>query len=265
MSVSAHRFLLLLAQLAFFGGTFVHASDLNHKGDTRQSGFHTMSPALQAMQQDDSQNPAMLWVKDGEALWQQVDGAKKKSCASCHAEPGKFLRGVAIRYPQFDARSLYPMNLAGRINQCRQRHMGATRFTSESAELLSLQSFVALQSRGIGIRPSKDVRMKATIAKGATHFSTRMGQLDLSCADCHEHLAGKRLGGTVIPQGHPTGYPIYRLEWQGVGSVQRRIRNCMSGIRAEPYAWDSIEMIELESYLTARAAGMRLDAPGVRP
>lgn len=258
MSVSANRFLLLFALL--LSGLSAHGKD-----DARQSGFLAMSAALQAMQRDDSQNPAMLWVKEGEALWQQVDGAKKKSCASCHAEPGKFLRGVAIRYPQFDARSLRPMNLAGRVNLCRQRHMGAVAFAPESAELLGLQSFIALQSRGLRIAPSKDTRMKVIIANGATHFSTRMGQLDLSCADCHESRAGKRLGGTVIPQGHPTGYPIYRLEWQGVGSLQRRIRNCMTGIRAEPFAWDSTEILELESYLAARAAGMRLDAPGVRP
>src|SRR5256885_16986097 len=39
----------------------------------------------------------------------------------------------------------------------------------------------------------------------------------------------------VIPQAHPTGYPLYRLEWQNLGSLQRRLRNCLVGIRAEPY------------------------------
>jgi len=43
-----------------------------------------------------------------------------------------------------------------------------------------------------------------------------------------------RRGGSVIPQAHPTGYPLYRLEWQAVGSLQRRLRNCMIGVRAEP-------------------------------
>ena len=72
---------------------------------------------------------------------------------------------------------------------------------------------------------------------GRALFEQRMGQLDLSCAHCHDAAAGRRLGGSPIPQAHPTGYPIYRLEWQGLGSLQRRLRDCLSGVRAEPFAW----------------------------
>ena len=74
-----------------------------------------------------------------------------------------------------------------------------------------------------------------------------------------------RLGGSPIPQAHPTGYPIYRLEWQGLGSLQRRLRACMSGVRAEPFAWGAPELVELELYLARRARGMPLETPGVRP
>ena len=63
------------------------------------------------------------------------------------------------------------------------------------------------------------------------------GQLNLSCAQCHDDNWGKRLAGSVIPQAHPNGYPIYRLEWQSVGSLQRRLRNCIFGMRAEPFAF----------------------------
>lgn len=69
----------------------------------------------------------------------------------------------------------------------------------------------------------------------------------------------------MIPQAHPTGYPIYRLEWQGLGSLQRRLRNCMTGVRAEPFAYGAQEMVELELYLAARARGMASEAPPVRP
>ena len=69
----------------------------------------------------------------------------------------------------------------------------------------------------------------------------------------------------MIPQGHATGYPLYRLEWQGLGSLQRRLRNCATGVRAEPWAWGAQEMVDLELYLMQRAAGMVVDAPAVRP
>ena len=48
----------------------------------------------------------------------------------------------------------------------------------------------------------------------------REGQLNLSCANCHDDNWDKRLAGSPIPQAHPTGYPIYRLEWQTLGSLQ---------------------------------------------
>jgi L-cysteine S-thiosulfotransferase len=92
-----------------------------------------------------------------------------------------------------------------------------------------------------------------------------MGQLNLSCSQCHDQLAGRSLGGTLIPQGHPTGYPSYRLEWQTVGNLQRRIRNCLSGVRAQSFAYGSQELLSLEAYLSARAAGMSMETPAVRP
>ena len=69
----------------------------------------------------------------------------------------------------------------------------------------------------------------------------------------------------MIPQGHPTGYPIYRLEWQAMGSLQRRLRNCFSGVRAEVPAYGADDLLALELHLMRRAAGMALESPGVRP
>jgi len=69
----------------------------------------------------------------------------------------------------------------------------------------------------------------------------------------------------VIPQAHPTGYPIYRLEWQDLGSLQRRLRTCLTGVRAEPFAYGSAEYTLLELFLMDRARGMILETPGVRP
>jgi sulfur-oxidizing protein SoxA len=50
-----------------------------------------------------------------------------------------------------------------------------------------------------------------------------------------------------------------------MGSLQRRLRNCMSGVRAAPFAFGSEELLGLELYLAQRAAGMPLETPAVRP
>ena len=105
---------------------------------------------------------------------------------------------------------------------------------------------MAHQSRGLPIDLGEDERLQPFIARGRELFERRLGQLDLSCADCHDRHWGQRLGGSLIPQAHPTGYPIYRLEWQSLGSLQRRLRNCMTGVRDEPYPFDSPEQVDLE-------------------
>ena len=232
--------------------------------DPRKSGFDFMQPATQALQKDDTQNPAMLWVKDGQALWSHPDGATKKSCADCHGDLSK-MRGVATRYPMFASTTQRVINLGQQINQCRVDRQQASAWPAEHETLLSLEAAISLQSRGLPIAPPTQPRLADAQKRGETLFNQRIGQIDLSCRDCHETLAGKRLGGNTIPQAHPTGYPIYRLEWQGVGSLQRRLRGCMTAVRAEPYLYGASELLELEAYLAKRAAGMSLESPGVRP
>ena len=231
--------------------------------DARRSGFEDMRPATQAMQRDDSQNPAMLWVAEGEALFQRPPLPQSKACIACHTSAS--LRGTAARYPAFDAVLNRPVSLSHRINLCRERHQQAPAFAPESQPLLALETWVAHQSRGATIAVPDDARLAPFRSRGEQLYRTRIGQLNLSCAQCHDDRAGLRLGGSIIPQGHPTAYPLYRLEWQAVGSLPRRLRGCMTGVRAEPLAAHSVEMAELELYLASRAMGMPMETPGVRP
>jgi len=222
--------------------------------DARRSGYDDMSPQVQAMQRDDGVNPAMLWVKEGEAMW-------ARDCARCHGDAATSMRGVAARYPAFDAATQHPITLSQRIAS----HQRATPLAPESDALLSIESYVAFQSRGLPIAPPADPRLQPFRERGEQLYRRRIGQLDFSCAQCHDEHAGQHLGGSTIPQAHPTGYPMYRLEWQGMASLQRRLRSCMNGVRAEPFAHGAPELVELELYLNARAAGMRIETPAVRP
>lgn len=231
----------------------------------RRSGFETMSADAQAMQRDDFANPAMLSVKAGEAAWSRAPGNGKPACAGCHGELDASMRGVDARYPARDAPQGATLDLSGRIQSCQNRHQNLSPDPRESANLLALQSAIALRSRELPIETPKARGLEEGVARGETLYRLRLGQLNLSCAQCHDDNWGRSLGGTRIPQGHPTGYPLFRLEWQSIGSLQRRLRNCLTGVRAEPFASGAGEWIDLELYLRDRAAGMASDAPGVRP
>jgi sulfur-oxidizing protein SoxA len=231
----------------------------------RRSAYEDMSRDNKAMQDDDTSNPGMLAVLDGEALWAAKAGTSSKSCADCHGDAKTSMKGVAARYPAFDTASGRPVNLEQRINMSREQNQQAPPFAYESKEMLALTAYVGLQSRGDPIAAYDDPRLKPFIDKGRGAFNQRQGQLNLSCGQCHDDNWGKHLAGNTVPQAHPTGYPTYRLEWQSLGSLQRRLRNCMIGMRAEPYAYGAPEYVDMELFLMWRARGMKIETPAVRP
>jgi sulfur-oxidizing protein SoxA len=235
------------------------------QSDGRRSGFDFMSRETQAMQKDDTSNPAMLSVLDGEALWALKSGRDGKACADCHGDAATSMKGVAARYPAYAPDQQRPLDLQGRINACRETQQQAQPFAWEGRELLALSAFIGKQSRGMPIAPPDDPRLAPSRKRGETLYSQRMGQLNFSCANCHDDNAGQKLASAVIPQAHPTGYPIYRLEWQSMGSLQRRLRGCFTGVRAEPYPYGAQEYVELELFLMSRAKGMQVETPAVRP
>lgn len=231
----------------------------------RRAGYSFMAPDTKAMQDDDTANPGMLWVLDGEKLWNGKTGAAGKACADCHQDARTSMKGVAVRYPAFDKTLSRPVDLEQRINLCRTQQQQSTPLAYESRDMLALTALVARQSRGVAIAAGTDSRLAPFVAKGRDLFMQRQGQLNLACSNCHDDNWDKRLAGAAITQGHPDGYPIYRLEWQSLGSLQRRLRACLTGIRAQPYDYGAPELVELELFLMSRANGMPIEAPAVRP
>lgn len=231
-----------------------------------RSGFHFMSRQTQAMQRDDSLNPGLLWVQDGLKTWGSRPSAAASSCADCHgASPGERLAAAAARHPAWDDASGRPVNLGERINQCRTRQQRAPAWAPDSDTLLGLEAALAHAARGRAMSPPDDPRLDEWRLRGQALWQQRMGQLNLSCAQCHDERAGARLGGSVIPPANAVGYPTYRLEWQTLGPLLRRFRNCMSGVRAEAFAPQAPQWVALELFLAWRDRGLPMEAPAVRP
>ena len=247
----------ILAPLATFAADIPAAE--------RRSGSEFIGRETRAMQDDDAANPGMLAVLDGEALWNRGEGPAGKSCASCHGDARQSMNGVAARYPAFDAGRGRPVDLEQRINLCRTDRQQTAPLPFESRDLLALTAFVAHRSKGQPIAVADDPQTRRFADAGRAIFERRQGQLNLSCAQCHDDNWGQKLAGAPVPQGHPNGYPVYRLEWQSLGSLRRRLRNCLFGMRAEPYPNDAPEIVDLELYLAWRARGLAIETPAVRP
>lgn len=230
--------------------------------DQLKSGSAFLGQDLRALQADEFANPGMLWVERGEKLWREPAGKKSLACASCHKEVN--MRWVAARYPRIDSRSRKLLNLESRINRCRVERMNVEPLRYESDELLALTAHLARQSRGVPIAVSIEGLARAHFESGRTAYHQRRGQMNLACSHCHDANWGKRLLSEMISQGHPNAYPAYRLEWQTMGSLQRRMRACLSGIRAEMLPYGAQEYLDLELYLAWRAQGLPIETPGVR-
>jgi L-cysteine S-thiosulfotransferase len=229
-----------------------------------KSGSDFLGADLRALQSDDIANPAMLWVERGAKMWSERAGSAGRSCADCHRDAAKTMRGVAASYPKFDAARGRLFNLEGRINACRVEHQGAQPFKYESEELLSITAYVASQSRGLPIQVGIDGPARPHFEAGRAAYYRRRGQMNLACAQCHEENWGKRLFAETISQGHPSGYPAYRMEWQTLGSEERRLRACLSGVRAEMLPYGAPEYLDLELFLAWRAQGLKIESPAVR-
>ena len=231
--------------------------------DGKQSSFDVMKPETQAMQKDDASNPAMLWVQEGQTVWNAKAGSADKACADCHGDVAR-LRGVATRYPAFSETQKKVITLDQQIQFCRVQAQKAEPWALEARPVLALSALIGLQSRGLAMAKAGVAEGEA-VAQGRALFMARRGQMNLSCAQCHDDHAGQNLGGATIPQGHPNGYPIYRLEWQDLGSLERRLRNCLNGVRSTPWPAGSPESVAVQTYLRDRAAGLAVETPAVRP
>jgi L-cysteine S-thiosulfotransferase len=228
----------------------------------RRSGTLYLSPETRLLQDDDFLNPATFAVERGEALWTAMQPGSDRACGSCH-EPSS-MRGVAARYPAWDAGLGRVVDLTGRINDERARRLGLPPLGYEAADMLALTAWLGHLSKGMPIEVDIDGPARPWFEEGKAFFFARRGQLNIACAQCHDDLAGHKLRGDTISQGQINGFPIYRLIWRAVASRHRMFEWCNTSLRAEPYPAGSRAYVALELYLAWRGRGLPVEAPAVR-
>ena len=217
-----------------------------------RSGSIFTSATLRAQQNDDDLNPGMLWVDQGREIF-------SRDCVGCHAKA----EGLAARLPKLASNGA-AMTLEGQINRCQTDRVKQSAYATESQPLLGLATYLAFASRGLSQMIAPDVTHSAAWQRAQSEFTRVQGKLDFNCRSCHDHLYGKRVRNQAISQGHGVGYPAYRVEWQTLGSLNRRLRACFFGMETVvPAASDPI-LADLELYLAWRAQGLTIEAPAVR-
>jgi L-cysteine S-thiosulfotransferase len=228
------------------------------------SGYDYLQPDMQAMQDDPFSNPGMLEVELGETLF-STPGRNGKSCADCHGEDGARLDVKRIaRYPVYSEELKRPVTLHGQIQRCWKERLGNPPITYRDEALLPLESFVRYLARGEPVNVDADGPLAPYYAAGRELFHTRFGQVDIACHQCHEYHAGQMFRGQVLSQGQSNGFPVYRYTEGRVVGLQERITQCLTKLRAEPFAEDSPEYLALEVFMSARSNGLPIETPAIR-
>ena len=236
-----------------------HAVNLS----TIYSGWVFRSTETQSLQMDDFENPGMIFVDDAIEAWNAVDGSEGKSCAACHGAPEE-MAGVRAVYPRWNDEAEEVRTVAMQVNDCRTEQMGAEEWKYDGGDMLNMEALLASVSRGLPVNVAIDGPVQAMWEMGRDLYYTRFGQLDLSCANCHEDNYGNNIRADHLSQGQINGFPTYRLKNAKLNGVQSRFRGCVRDTRAQTYAVGSEEFIALELYVASRGNGLSVEGPAVR-
>lgn len=227
------------------------------------SGWHFREADTRDMQRDDFDNPAMLFVDQARDVWSAVEGSAGESCASCHGDP-ESLRGFWPTQPRYNAEKGAVWTAEMYINDCRENRMGAEAWGWDSGEMKNMTALVASVSRGMPMNVAVDGEAERYWERGQEIYYTRYGQLELSCANCHEDNSGNYIRADHLSQGQINGFPTYRLKNAGLVSRHNRFRGCIRDTRGEPYAAGSDDFVALELYVASRGNGLSVEGPAVR-
>ncbi|MFC4215473.1 sulfur oxidation c-type cytochrome SoxA [Pseudophaeobacter arcticus] len=232
--------------------------------DEVMSGWHFRSDETQALQMDDFENPAMVFVDKAFDAWNTVDGSEGKSCASCHDDVEESMAGVRAVYPKWNEEAGEVRTLAMQINDCRENQMGAKAWKYTGGDMTAMEALISVQSRGMPVNVAIDGPVQSVWEQGKEMYYARTGQLELSCANCHEDSYGKMIRADHLSQGHINGFPTYRLKNAKLNNVQARFKGCVRDTRAETYKPGSSEFVALELYVASRGNGLSVEGPSVR-
>lgn len=229
------------------------------------SGYQFLNESTRAMQDDDFENPGMVAVDRGEALFNELRPDEEASCADCHGEGGNKLDPVKIaRYPIYDEHLGGLATLQDRIAYCWEYKLDRFPLQYDHPDMIALETFVRHRAKGEPINVQTDGPMKPLIERGRQLYNTRYGQLDMACQHCHVQHQGQMLRGQKLSQGQANGFPEYRLGRGRITSLHQRLRECFISFRAEPFDAGSEEYRLLELYLMQRGNGLPIETPAVR-
>jgi len=212
-------------------------------------------------------NPGMWAVEKAQELW-KTPGPNGSSCVSCHANPEAELKTWAASMPYWEPR----LHKVLGVEEFVTRHAKATTgqvFLMQSDENTALAVYLRYLANGTPIHLDQtSAEAREAYSRGMALTTRKIGQLNVSCADCHSPDKGglKWVRGQWLGQlrGQLDHFPTWRTSQQSVWDIRKRFQWCNVAIGADDLPPDAKEYGDLEFYLAAQNDGLKLNVPGIR-
>jgi sulfur-oxidizing protein SoxA len=197
-------------------------------------------------------------IDAGEELYNSTKGIKE-----CFPDPT-----IAGDYPMFDEKKGEVVTLTSAVNDCLKKS-GQKPWNAKKGKMAELEAYFAAKTQEAGKKVNIKIDSKAAAEayeRGKKNYYSQRGYLKLSCANCHVQGAGQRVRAEYMSPllGHTTHFPVYRLKWQGLGTLERRMGGCNKDQGEKPHKPESQWMKELLYFMAYMSNGMPVNGPDIR-
>ena len=212
-------------------------------------------------------NEAMAAVDQGKELFSK-EGARKKSCTTCHTSPEQAFKTWAASMPRHEPR----LNKVIGVEEFVTRHARATtgeEYLLQSKDNLALSIYLRYLANDQPINvDTESVEHKQAIKRGTELLNRKIGQLHMACVDCHtsERGALKWVRGQWLGEfrGQIDHFPTWRTSRSEIWDITKRFQWCNVSVRANELQAGAPEYGDLELTISALNNGMKLSVPGIR-
>ncbi len=201
-------------------------------------------------------------VDAGKELYENTKFKNGKSFKDCFPDPA-----IAGEYPKF-VKGKGVVTLTVAINECLVSNKEKP-WNMEKGKLADLEAYFASVSKEKGKKVHIVIDSKEAAEAyehGKKIYYTQRGYLKLSCANCHIQGAGKRVRNEYLSPlyGQVAHFPVYRLAWEDLGTLERRIKGCEKNQGETTHKLDSKWMRDLIYFLTYMSNGLHVAGPDIR-
>ncbi len=171
-------------------------------------------------------------------------------------------------YPLFDEKAGKVITLSVAINNCLKAN-GEKPWKLTKGKMAKFEAFIANETKEAGKKVNIKIDSQAAAdayERGKKEYYTQRGYLKLSCATCHVQGTGQRVRAEYMSPllGHTTHFPVFRLKWNGLGTLERRIKGCNKDEGENPHKPGSKWMSEVLYFMGYMSNGMAIDGPDIR-